>query len=40
MEHRERILAALRHEEPDLVPMGIHFAAAKYEEFVARTGQR
>ena len=39
MKHRERILAALRREEPDRIPMGVHFAATKYEEFVARTGQ-
>ena len=39
MGHRERILTALRHEEPDRVPMGIHFAATKYEEFVRRTGE-
>lgn len=39
MNHRERILAALRRQQPDRIPIGIHFAAAKYEEFVARTGQ-
>lgn len=39
MNHRERILTALRRQEPDRVPMGLHFAATKYEEFVARTGE-
>lgn len=39
MRHRERILAALRHGEPARIPMSIHFAARKYEEFVTRTEQ-
>ena len=40
MNHRERILTALRRSEPDRVPMGLAFAPTKLDEFVARTGQR
>jgi len=39
LNHRERILAAMRHQQPDRVPMDLGFAPAKYEEFVARTGE-
>jgi len=39
MNHRERIVSALRRQETDRFPMGIHLAAAKYEEFVAKTGE-
>jgi uroporphyrinogen decarboxylase len=39
MNRRECIMAAMRREEPERVPLGIHLAAAKYEEFVARTGE-
>lgn len=39
MDHRERVLAALRRDGPDRVPLGIHLAPAKYDEFVRRTGQ-
>lgn len=38
MNHRERIVSALSRQETDRIPMGIHFAAAKYEEFVTKTG--
>lgn len=37
MSHRERMLAALRREGSDHLPWAIHFAAAKLEEFRART---
>jgi len=37
--HRERIMTALQRQEPDYVPFGIHFAPAKYEEFMTRTGE-
>ncbi len=39
MNPRERLLSALRRREPDRMPLGLHLAQAKYEEFVARTGQ-
>lgn len=39
MNPRASILSALRRQETDYIPMGLHFAAAKYEEFVTRTGQ-
>lgn len=39
MNPRACILSALRRQETDYLPVGLHFAAAKYEEFVTRTGQ-
>jgi len=38
MNHRERILTALRRREPDRVPFDVKFTAPKYHEFVQRTG--
>ena len=38
MNHRERLLTALRHREPDRVPFDIEFTPSKYAEFVTKTG--
>jgi uroporphyrinogen decarboxylase len=38
MNHRERLLTALHRRPPDRAPFSLGFAAAKYEEFVRRTG--
>ena len=37
--HRDRLLTALRRRQPDRVPFAVSFAAAKQEEFSRRTGQ-
>lgn len=38
MKHRERILTAMRREEPDRVPFDIKLTAPKHDELVERTG--
>jgi uroporphyrinogen decarboxylase len=38
MNHRERLLTAMRCREPDRVPYDIRLTAPKYDEFVERTG--
>jgi uroporphyrinogen decarboxylase len=38
MNHRERLLTAMRRREPDRVPYDIRLSTPKYDEFVERTG--
>ncbi len=38
MNHRDRLLTALRHRQPDRVPYDLKFTAPKLDEFMKRTG--